>query len=122
LAPYITKLNEIRRANPALGQLRNLFTHWSDDPAILVFSKHLSAELAAAKEPSTIVVVATVDPHAVRETTIHLDLNALGLAGVTTFEVEELLTGVKFDWCADNYVKLDAFVEPVQIFKIGKAK
>ena len=37
LAPYLTRLNEIRRAHPALGQLRNLSIHWSDDDAILVY-------------------------------------------------------------------------------------
>ena len=39
LAPYLTRLNEIRRAHPALQQLRNITIHSSDDENILVFSK-----------------------------------------------------------------------------------
>ncbi len=39
LAPYLTRLNEIRRQHPALQQLRDLHIHWSDDENILVFSK-----------------------------------------------------------------------------------
>src|SRR3712207_3085442 len=41
ISPYITRLNEIRRAHPALQQLRNTEIHWSDDDSILVFTKHL---------------------------------------------------------------------------------
>ena len=31
--PYLTRLNAIRREHPALGQLRNIRFHWSDDDA-----------------------------------------------------------------------------------------
>ena len=44
LAPYLTRLNEIRRAHPALQQLRNVTIHSSDDDAVLVFSKHRPGE------------------------------------------------------------------------------
>ena len=39
LAPYLTRLNEIRRAHPALQLLRNVAIHSSDDENVLVFSK-----------------------------------------------------------------------------------
>ncbi len=39
LAPYLTRLNETRRAHPALQLLRNITIHSSDDENILVFSK-----------------------------------------------------------------------------------
>ena len=41
LAPYLTRLNEIRTAHPALQQLRNVTIHSSDDDAVLVYSKHV---------------------------------------------------------------------------------
>ena len=41
LAPYLTDLNRIRREHPALGQLRNIDIHWSDDSEILVYSKYI---------------------------------------------------------------------------------
>ena len=40
LAPYLTRLNEIRRAHPALGDLQNLTVHQSTDSSTVVFSKH----------------------------------------------------------------------------------
>ena len=39
LAPYLTRLNDVRRAHPALQQLRHLVIHSSDDENVLVFSK-----------------------------------------------------------------------------------
>ena len=39
LAPYLTNLNRMRRAHPALQQLRNVVIHSSDDDGVLVFSK-----------------------------------------------------------------------------------
>ena len=122
IAPYITKLNQIRAENPALWQLRNLFTHWSDDSSIFVFSKHLSARHSPDGQSNTIIVVANVDPHAVRETTVHLNLEALEMAPGARFEVEDLITSNKFEWGSDNFVRLDAFAEPVHILKVTKTK
>ncbi|MFC7401980.1 alpha-1,4-glucan--maltose-1-phosphate maltosyltransferase [Citricoccus sp. GCM10030269] len=39
LAPYITRLNQIRRAHPALQDLQNLTLHSADNGDILAFSK-----------------------------------------------------------------------------------
>jgi len=122
IAPYITKLNQIRAENPALWQLRNLFTHWSDDSSIFVFSKHLSARHSPDGQSNTIIVVANVDPHAVRETTVHLNLEALEMAPGARFEVEDLINSNKFEWGSDNFVRLDAFAEPVHILKVTKTK
>lgn len=120
LAPYIAKLNTARRENPALLQLRNLVTHWSDDSAILVFSKHLAAEHTDSGMSNTVIVVANTDPHSIRETTIHLDLAKLGLPDGASFEVVDQITGKAFHWSAHNFVRLDAFIEPVHILKITR--
>ena len=79
LAPYLRRLNEIRRAHPALRQLRGLHLQGTDDDAILAYVKHLPAPLSGSGTSDTIIVVANVDPHSVRETTVHLDLTVLGL-------------------------------------------
>ncbi len=39
LEPYITRLNEIRRAHPALQQLRNIAFHQVDNDQIIAYSK-----------------------------------------------------------------------------------
>jgi starch synthase (maltosyl-transferring) len=117
LSPYLKKLNEIRASQPALGQLRNVSIHYSDDSEILVFAKHLEAEFAGGK-PNTVIVVANLDPHAARETNIHLELWKLGLDEQTPFKVKDLITGVEFSWGKSNFVRLDSFTEPVHILEV----
>ena len=120
LAPLLRTLNGIRNAHPALRQLRNLSVHWSDDDSVLVYSKHLDAAFTGTGQPDTIIVVANVDPHSVRETMVHLDTTVWGVAPGEEFEVEDLLTGAVWTWTDHNYVRLDAFAEPVHILKVRK--
>ena len=112
LAPYLTKLNEIRRHHPALQQLRNVVTHSSDDDSVLVFSKQAGDDL--------VVVVVNLDPHGTRETTIHLDLPKLGLDWNDTFAVHDEITGADWHWGAHNYVRLDPGHEPAHIVSVRR--
>ncbi len=118
LAPYLTRLNLIRAAHPALRQLRNLEVHWSDDDSILVYSKYLAGEFVDGGQPDAVIIVANVDPHSVRETTVHLDPTRLGLEPDARFSVVDLITGARFDWGTSNFVRLDAFTEPVHILHV----
>ncbi|MFP7833844.1 alpha-1,4-glucan--maltose-1-phosphate maltosyltransferase [Marisediminicola sp. LYQ134] len=118
LAPYLTLLNRIRAQHPALAQLRNLDVHWSDDDSILVFSKFIDGEFTASGESDAIIVVANVDPHSVRETTVHLDPTRFGVDPASLFDVTDLVTGETFTWGLDNFVRLDAFTEPAHILRV----
>jgi starch synthase (maltosyl-transferring) len=122
LAPYLRRLNEIRAQHPALRQLRNLDVHWSDDDSILVYSKYLPARFTKTGDDDAIIVVANVDPHSVRETTVHLDPTRFGFEPGTDFTVTDLITGASFVWGTDNYVRLDAFTEPVHILRVEYPK
>jgi starch synthase (maltosyl-transferring) len=122
LAPYLMRLNLIRAAHPALRQLRNLDVHWSDDESILVYSKYLAGAFVDGGKPDAVIVVANVDPHSVRETTVHLDPTRFGLAPDERFTVVDLITGAQFDWGMSNFVRLDAFTEPVHILHVQTAK
>ena len=124
LAPYLAELNRIRAEHPALRQLRNLDLHWSDDDSILVYSKFLNGSFSDSGDPDGLIIVANVDPHSVRETMVHLDASRFGLELGATFDVVDLLSGQRFTWGEHNYVRLDAFNQPVHILSIeyGKAK
>ncbi|MBO3662836.1 maltotransferase domain-containing protein [Microbacterium stercoris] len=110
LAPYIARLNEIRRAHPALGLLRNLVVHAADDENILVFSK--------THEDDTVIAVINLDPHGAHATTVHLDLAAAGLP--EQFIVKDELTGAEWSWGADNYVRLDPVGDVAHILTVRK--
>jgi len=122
IAPYLTQLNTIRAQHPALRQLRNLRVHTTRDDAILCYSKVLPGRFVRSGRTDGIIVVANVDPHSARETTVSLDLEALGFTPGSTFEVTDLLSGEKYTWGAENYVRLDAFVHPVHILRIDYPK
>ena len=97
LAPFITQLNAIRKANPALQQLRNLVFHNTESEAIIAYSKREGKNL--------ILVVVNLDPSFAQGTIVHWDMNALGLEG--TFAVKDLLDGKSFDWSEHQFIHLD---------------
>ena len=107
LAPYLTRLNAIRRAHPALHLLRNLTVHRSEDDSVLVFSK--------AAGDDVVIVVVNLDPHGTRETMVDLDLTALGLTPGESFHVHDTLSGEDWTWTDRNYVRLDPAAEPAHI-------
>ncbi len=113
LAPYLTRLNEIRRAHPALQQLRDLTIHGADDENVLVFSKRADDDV--------VIVVINLDPHAARETTVHLDMPALGLDWTDTFTAHDEITGADWQWGEHDYVRLDPHHEPAHVLTIRKA-
>ena len=118
LAPYLTRLNEIRREHPALQQLRNTVIHSSDDENVLVFSK--SAALPDGQS-DTVITVVNLDPHATRETTVHLDLPALGLRWGDSFAVHDEITGADWSWSQHNFVRLDPGHEPAHVLTVRSA-
>jgi starch synthase (maltosyl-transferring) len=107
LAPYLTRLNQVRRDHPALHLLRNVTIHGSDDENVLVYSKHHDDDL--------VIVVINLDPHATRETMVHLDLPALGMEWHDTFLVHDELSGQNWSWGQHNYVRLDPGHEPAHV-------
>ncbi len=114
LAPYLTRLNEIRRQHPALQLLRNVVVHSTDDESVLCFSKQ------TLDGDDTVIVVVNLDPHATRETTVHLDLPAMGREWGDTFLVRDEITGEEWSWGANNYVRLDPYHEPAHVLTVRR--
>ncbi|MGX7679424.1 maltotransferase domain-containing protein [Jatrophihabitans sp. DSM 45814] len=113
LAPFITRLNEIRRAHPALHQLRNLRFHQSENDGIIAFSK---------KDPNsddTILVICSMDPHNTREGWVHLRLDELGVDWFTNFTASDLVTGTNYEWGEHNFVRLHPH-QPAHIFSVHR--
>jgi starch synthase (maltosyl-transferring) len=112
LAPYITRLNEIRRRHPALQRLRNLVVHASDDDSVMAYSKQEGDDL--------VIVVVNVDPHAARETMVHLDMPALGMDWQDQFVVHDEISGESWTWGETDYVRLDPYVEPAHVLTVRR--
>ncbi|MBI9116074.1 alpha-1,4-glucan--maltose-1-phosphate maltosyltransferase [Sanguibacter suaedae] len=116
----LTRLNEIRRAHPALRQLRNLTVHPTTDDSIIAFSSHLAAEHSPTGVADTVITVVNLDPHATRAATLHLDLEALGIpSGDTqTFAAHDLLTSDTYAWGAQPFVQLDPYANCAHIIHV----
>jgi starch synthase (maltosyl-transferring) len=114
LAPYLTKINEIRRAHPALHWLRNLRFHHADDEYVLVFSRRRRVY----DRDDVIVVVANLEPDHTRDTWIHLTMPELGLNWPDRFVAHDLITGEHWNWAEHNFVRLGPATEPVHIIHV----
>ena len=111
IAPLITKVNQIRRENPALQSDLSLVFHKVDNPMVMCYHK---------REGDNIILVAiNLDPFNEQAGWIDLDLKALGIAHDETFDVEDLLTGVHYKWHdRSNYVALRPDVMPAHVFRV----
>jgi starch synthase (maltosyl-transferring) len=115
IADYITELNRIRRAHPALHRLRNLRFHPVDQPGFMCFSKRVD-NVPGSCRSDTVLVVVNLDPYQTREATVWLDLPALGVD--REFIVTDELTGESYRWGPANYVRLDPATRPAHIFAV----
>ncbi|GAA5063901.1 alpha-1,4-glucan--maltose-1-phosphate maltosyltransferase [Nocardia callitridis] len=101
LAPWITRLNEIRRAHPALRQLRCLHFHHIDNDAMLAYSKIDPASGDA------VLMVVNLNPFATEWGMLSLDLPAIGRQWHDHPVVRDEITGEQYHWSQTNYVRLD---------------
>jgi len=96
LLPLIKKLNEARRANPALHRLDNLTCLETANESLIAYAK---------QEPgNTVLVCVNLDPKVAREGLVTV-ADDLGLGA--SFPATDLLTGKRFTWkTGGNYVGL----------------
>ncbi|RKS10655.1 alpha-1,4-glucan:maltose-1-phosphate maltosyltransferase [Nocardiopsis sp. Huas11] len=118
LTGLIGRLNALRRAHPALRELRNLRFHHVDRPELLCFSKHRPG--TGPDDPDDLViVVVNLDPHHAREATVHLDLPSIDRDREEELAVTDGLTGRSYTWRAENYVRLDPATGPAHVFTVS---
>jgi starch synthase (maltosyl-transferring) len=120
IAPYITRLNEIRRGHRALQRLRNTVFHRTDDEQVICYSRRLESGSAANEPEDVLLIVVNLDPHSTRETWLHLNMPELGLDWFDGFVVEDLLTGDIFQWQEHNFVSLDPFLQPAHVLHVRR--
>ncbi|HWH33212.1 MAG TPA: alpha-1,4-glucan--maltose-1-phosphate maltosyltransferase [Egibacteraceae bacterium] len=113
LAPWIARVNRIRREHPAFHLLRNVWFHHIGNDALLCFSK------VAANRTDAVLVVVNLDPHHVQEGVTWLDMWQLGLEHAGPFEAHDLVTDTTYIWHGpDNYVRLDPHTEPGHVLRL----
>ncbi|ACB74393.1 alpha-1,4-glucan--maltose-1-phosphate maltosyltransferase [Opitutus terrae] len=115
LQPLITRVNAIRRENPALHSNDRLAFHATDNPQLLAYSKR------TADRDNVILTVVNLDPHNTQEGRTALDLAELGVEPKDTFQVHDLLTGARYLWRgAENFVRLDPRHIPAAVYRVAR--
>jgi len=113
LTGYLARLNQIRRAHPALQRYDNLRFHAADDANILWYGK--------AAGHDWIFVAVNLDPFHAHTSLVDVPLAAVGVGADEPYRMHELLTDVAYDWHGPRgYVELDPEREPAQIFHLRR--
>ena len=112
--PWITTLNRIRREHPALQQNRQLVFHHCDNDAVIAYSKF------DPKTGDSVCVVITLTPRETEETTISLNMPALGLDWHDHIDVYDDVTQQTFRWTDCNHVKLTPEESIAHIFTLPR--
>jgi starch synthase (maltosyl-transferring) len=120
LRPVITRINQIRRAHPALQHDRTLVFHSTDNEQLLCWSK--SERHPRDGDPGEVMLmVVNLDPHHTHSGWIDLDLEVLGIDPDTTFQVHDELGGAHYLWRgARNFVQLDPSSMPAHVLALRR--
>jgi len=101
LKSLISRLNSIRKDNPALQTNASLRFHETDNPSLICYSK------ATEDLSNVIIVVVNLDCVHVQAGWLELDLRSIGLDGHHSFQAHDLLSEGRFLWQGSrNYVEL----------------
>jgi starch synthase (maltosyl-transferring) len=113
LKDLITRVNLIRRENPALQSNLNLNFHTVDNEELICYSKH--TEDCA----NIILVVVNLHPHYTHSGWVELPLDKLGIDPQQPYQVHDLLSDARYQWHgARNYVELNPNICPAHIFRV----
>ena len=115
LESYIRLLNQIRRDNPALQQLRTLRFHDTDNDAIIAYSK------ADPATGNVVLVVVNLDPRNAQEATVTVDMRAIGRHPGESYSVQDTITGSAYHWSERNFVRLEPLRDVAHVFVLPPA-
>jgi starch synthase (maltosyl-transferring) len=114
---YVTRINEIRRENPALHDNRSLRFYSTDNDQIICYGK------ATPDLSNVVIVVVNLDPFHAQSAWVRLPVDELGLGAGTDseYQVHELIGDARYLWHGEsNYVLLDPHASPAQVFRVRR--
>ena len=115
LREFITRINQIRRENPALQADRNLHFHDTDNPSVICYSK------ATDDLSNTVIVIANLDAFHAQSGWVNLDLGALGLEEDRPFQAHDLLGAGRYLWHGTRvYFELAPESLPAHIIRLRR--
>jgi starch synthase (maltosyl-transferring) len=115
LREFITRINQIRRENPALQADRNLRFHDTDNPSVICYSK------ATDDLSNVVIVIANLDAFHAQSGWVNLDPSALGLEQDRPFQAHDLLGAGRYLWRGTRvYFELAPESLPAHIIRLRR--
>jgi starch synthase (maltosyl-transferring) len=115
LRAFITRMNEIRRDNPAFWSNDGLRFCRVDNDQLIAYVK------TTPDLENQVLVVVTLDPHHPQSGEIDIPLDDLALDARQPFQVHDLLGDARYLWHgARNFVALDPGAVPAHVFRVRR--
>lgn len=115
LKDFITRVNRIRKENPALQTTWNLQFYEVDNDMLLFYGK------ATDDLSNILLIVINLDPFHTQSGWVKVPIKELGIDPLQPYLVHDLLSDDKYIWQGErNYVELTPHVLPANIFRLRK--
>jgi starch synthase (maltosyl-transferring) len=112
LRPFISRVNAIRKENPALQSNEGLKFHPVDNDQIICYSKQ------TADSRNVVITIVSLDPVWPQSGYVELPADELGIDVRHPYRITDLLTGAQFTWQGSrNYVELRPQEVPAHILR-----
>ncbi|TLU56258.1 MAG: alpha-1,4-glucan--maltose-1-phosphate maltosyltransferase, partial [Chlorobium sp.] len=115
----ITRINRIRKENPALQQTSDITFVRIDAASSREHEQLMGYVKRSADGKNIILTVVNLDQTATQGGWLRFPLEMFGLSHQHPFSVEDLLTGTSYDWNGEwNYVEVNPRNMPAHIFRV----
>jgi starch synthase (maltosyl-transferring) len=115
LAPFIRRLNRIRRESPSLQGMDGLTFHATDNEYVICYSKR------SPDDSDVVLVVVNLDPAHRHGAWITLNHAALGADASSPLQTHDLIGDARFLWHGSRaFVELDPAVMPAHILRVHR--
>ncbi len=115
IVDYVTKLNRIRRDNPALHELENLEFFEADNEHVLFYGKR------TADGRNTLLAAVNLNPFQTQQAELHIPIAALGISADEIYQLHNLMTDQRDLVKGSRYsIRLDPQVEPAALYAVRR--
>ncbi|MGH7255836.1 MAG: maltotransferase domain-containing protein, partial [Nitrospirales bacterium] len=115
ITEYITRLNQIRRENPALHELDNLSFYEADNEHVLFYGK------STFDKRNAILVAINLNPFQAQEARLRIPIGDLGITPEETYQLHNLLTDHRALVKGDTHtIRLDPEVDPAAVYAVRR--
>jgi starch synthase (maltosyl-transferring) len=113
LREFISRVNSIRRDNPALQTDRGLRFIETDNDHLIAYSK------VDQGGGNLLLMVLNLDPYHTQAGLVDVPIHRWGIAPDQQYQVHDLIADARYSWRNwKNYVELNPYVQPAHIFRV----